>query len=104
MEFHHFVLYDSDLSTRLYAPDLSWCHKKVIIDLDSDNKMSANQIDEVGSKLLALKQFIPSIFARKPQKLSDINRWKATELRHFLIDSTNLINRATYFCCRKRGL
>ena len=58
---------------------------------DCDNKLSANRIDEVGSKLLALKQFIPSIFARKSRTLSDIDRWKATELRQFLLYTGQLV-------------
>ncbi|KAL2095500.1 hypothetical protein ACEWY4_010219 [Coilia grayii] len=46
-------------------------------------KMSASQINEVSSRLAALKPYIPSTFSRKPRGLEELERWKATEFRQF---------------------
>ena len=48
-------------------------------------KMSAGQVEAVSKKLLELKAFVPSTFARKPRSLLDVDRWKATEFRQFLL-------------------
>lgn len=40
---------------------------------------------KLSKSLLEIKSFIPSDFARKTRELQDINRWKATELRLFLL-------------------
>ena len=47
--------------------------------------MSSNQASLISERLLASKEYIPSEFARRPCPLADINRWKATELRQFLL-------------------
>ena len=48
-------------------------------------KMSAGQVEAVSKKLLELKPFVPCTFARKPKSLSEVDRWKATEFRQFLL-------------------
>ena len=48
-------------------------------------KMSAGQVETVSKKLLELKPFVPGTFARKPRSLLDVDRWKATEFRQFLL-------------------
>ena len=48
-------------------------------------KMSAGQVETVSHKLLELKPFVPCTFARKPRSLLDVDRWKATEFRQFLL-------------------
>lgn len=48
-------------------------------------RLHSRQIAKISELLLGLKQFIPSEFARKPRSLEDICRWKATELRQFLL-------------------
>ena len=41
--------------------------------------------DLISSALLSLSSFMPREFARKPRSLKDLDRWKATELRLFLL-------------------
>ena len=51
------------------------------------SRISAGQINEVSKTLVGLREFIPSCFARKPHGLDEIDRWKATEFRQFLLYS-----------------
>ncbi|KAK5865319.1 hypothetical protein PBY51_016493 [Eleginops maclovinus] len=48
-------------------------------------KMSATQIEEVSSRLTNLCPHIPSSFARRPRELKELERWKATEYRQFML-------------------
>ena len=48
-------------------------------------KHSAAQINQISCKLEALKNFIPNAFVRKPRSLKEIDRWKASEYRQFLL-------------------
>ena len=50
-----------------------------------DVKLSADQVGVISSRLVALKSFVPSTFARKPRGFAEIDRWKATEYRQFLL-------------------
>ena len=40
---------------------------------------------KISSVLTGLQKAIPAEFARKPRSLSELARWKATELRQFLL-------------------
>lgn len=48
-------------------------------------RLSANDVNAVSQHLLEIKTYIPSEFARKPRHLRDVDRWKATEFRQFLL-------------------
>ncbi|XP_060754279.1 uncharacterized protein LOC132865788 [Neoarius graeffei] len=46
---------------------------------------SADQIHQISLRLEGMKKCIPSTFARKPRPLTDVDWWKATEYRQFLL-------------------
>lgn len=48
-------------------------------------RLGLHEIHQISASLVALKQNIPSEFARKPRSLAEIDRWKATEFRQFLL-------------------
>ncbi|KAL0151586.1 hypothetical protein M9458_053103 [Cirrhinus mrigala] len=48
-------------------------------------RISSIQASMVSNRLLALRSYIPNEFARRPRALADRCRWKATELRQFLL-------------------
>ena len=54
-------------------------------------KISAGQVETISAKLLDLKSCIPNTFARKPRSLSDVDRWKATEFRQFLLYTGKIV-------------
>lgn len=52
-------------------------------------RLSTDNVNSVSQQLIALKNYILSEFARKPKSLHDVNRWKATEFRQFLLYTLN---------------
>jgi len=50
-----------------------------------ETRMSSVQIREVNKRLVIIKSFIPHIFSRLPRSLDEVDRWKATEFRLFLL-------------------
>lgn len=49
------------------------------------SRVGPRVVDAISDALIALKGKIPCEFARKPRSLSEIDRWKATEHRQFLL-------------------
>lgn len=64
---------------------LAWMRGK------KDVRISAQHVDQISAKLIRLKQFIPSCFARKPRGLAEVDRWKATEFRQFLLYTGKIV-------------
>ena len=56
-------------------------------------KISANNINEISMLLLSLNGHMPSEFIRQPRSLKDLDRWKATEFRQFLLYSGPVVLR-----------
>lgn len=50
-----------------------------------DVRLSLEAINSISHYLITLRSFIPVEFARKPRSLNDIDKWKATECRQFLL-------------------
>ena len=51
----------------------------------SNARLSGGLIDQISTRLMSFVQFVPREFARKPRRLDEIDRWKATEFRQFLL-------------------
>lgn len=54
-------------------------------------KLSQNSLSIISRRLIFLKKFFPVEFNRKPRTLYELNNWKATELRSFLLYSGPLV-------------
>ncbi|XP_070163480.1 uncharacterized protein [Polyergus mexicanus] len=62
---------------------------------NKQNRLSTESIDSISQYLMNIKQNIPYEFARKPRTLVDIDKWKATELRQFLLYTGIVILQST---------
>lgn len=51
----------------------------------TNTRLSAKQINDISKKLLSLGSSVPREFSRKPSSLEFLSRWKATQLRLFLL-------------------
>ena len=68
-----------------YETYASWLNKRTI-----KPKTWGAIIEQILSALVALRNHIPSEFARKPRKQAEIVRWKATEFRQCLLYTGHL--------------
>jgi len=59
---------------------LQWLHKGPL-----HVRLPSRSAHKLTASLLSLKKYISSDFSRKPREIQDIGRWKATELRLFLL-------------------
>lgn len=57
-------------------------------------RLSAGLANEISRRLLSMRKFVPKVFARKPRSLLEIDRWKATEFRLFLLYLGKLVLKA----------
>lgn len=48
-------------------------------------RLSAAKMNELSRDLIALREWIPVEFQRKPRSVDEVDRWKATEFRLFLL-------------------
>lgn len=48
-------------------------------------KLGCSMITAISDHLRSLQQYMPAELARKPRSLVDVDRWKATEFRQFLV-------------------
>lgn len=56
-----------------------WMKTKRTVGLSTENLLSTSD------RLIAIRPYIPAEFARKPRSLQDLDRWKATKFRQFLL-------------------
>jgi len=57
------------------------------------SRLPARLVLAISKRLVNLRRFTPREFARKPRSLAEIDRWKATELRQFLLYTGPLVLR-----------
>jgi len=73
-------------------------------------RLCARKVEQPSQNLIRMIPFIPREFSRKPRSVSDVLRWKATELRQFLLYTgpvalLNVLPESLYqnflafFCC-----
>ena len=54
-------------------------------------RLGSNLVKQISSNILSIKCHMPKEFARKGRPLSEIDRWKATEFRTFLLYTGPLV-------------
>ena len=57
------------------------------------NRFSAQQKEIVSARLILLQKHIPNLFARKPRSLDEVDYWKASEFRQFLLYTGRIVLR-----------
>ena len=54
-------------------------------------RISATQNEQVSVNLINIRKDIPREFARKPRRLDEVEWWKRTEFRQFLLYTGNFL-------------
>jgi len=49
------------------------------------SRLPSTVVQNISDRLISLRKVVPTEFARKPRSLTEIDRWKATEFRAFLL-------------------
>ena len=57
----------------------------------SVGRLSYVQLNQISNSLTALHGKLPSEFARQPRSLAELDHWKATELRNFLLYTGSVV-------------
>ena len=57
----------------------------------AEYKLSPRQVALVNSSLIGMRKYIPREFARKPRGLDEVDRWKATEFKQFLLYTGHMV-------------
>lgn len=63
----------------------TWLSSRFRFRLSRNLKFSVSDINQINEHLLLCQKYIPSEFQRKPGGLDEIDRWKASEFRLFLL-------------------
>ena len=48
-------------------------------------RIGSRAVNEISEEMIGLRNFIPREFSRRPRSIKEVDRWKATEFRQFLL-------------------
>ena len=84
----------SRIFLRLHAFGMPWSGKaysEFFKNSPREYRLSQVQLNTISNGLLLFKGKFPSEFVRQPRSLSDLDKWKATEFREFLLYSGAIV-------------
>ena len=56
-----------------------------------NNRMPAQHVAQISSKMIQLRSSIPTAFAHQPKDLESVDRWRATKYRQFLLYTGKIV-------------
>lgn len=56
-------------------------------------RLPSRDVNKISDELVNMRSYIPKEFARKPRSLKEVDRWKATEYRQFLLYTGQVVLR-----------
>ena len=80
-----FDLVDRVLIDVMHAVYIGVTKKYLKLLFSYKSKLSQNNIDLVNNNLYKIRRCLPREISRKCRSLDDVSRWKATELRMFIV-------------------